>query len=141
TQEGRTRIFTLPAELVERLRALGQEEGATLFMTLLSGFAALLGRYAGQEEVVVGTAVANRSRSDLEGLVGCFVNTLALRMDLRGGPSVRELLGRVRAMTLAAYAHQELPFERLVERLQPERDVTRHPVFQVMLVLQNAASA
>src|SRR5262249_53940710 len=107
-------------------------------MALLSGFQLLLSRYSGQTDVVVGTPVANRERSEIEGLIGFFVNTLALRTEIGGDPSVRELVGRVREVCLGAYKHQGLPFEKLVELLQPERDLGRQPLFQVMFALQNA---
>ena len=110
-------------------------------MTLLAAFTVLLSRYSGQTDVVVGTPVANRPRPELEGLIGFFVNTLALRTDLSGEPSFVEVLRRVKETCLGGYAHQELPFERLVEALQPERDVRYHPVYQVMFVLQNAPVA
>ncbi|HEV2146075.1 MAG TPA: amino acid adenylation domain-containing protein [Longimicrobiaceae bacterium] len=138
---GGTRRIALPDGTVRALRSLAQGEGATLFMALLAAFQALLSRYSGQEDVVVGTPIAGRTRLELEGLIGLFVNTLALRADLSGDPTFRALLRRVREVTLGAYAHQELPFERLVEELQPPRDVTHTPVFQVMLALQSAERA
>ena len=107
-------------------------------MTLLAAFDLLLCRYAGQEQVLVGSPIANRNRSETEALIGFFVNTLVLRGDVRGNPTFRELLRRVRETALGAYAHQDLPFEKLVEELQPERDMSRSPLFQVMFVLQNA---
>ena len=106
-------------------------------MTLLAGFAALLERHSGQDDLAVGTPIAGRTAGETEGLIGLFVNTLALRVDLAGEPDFRDLLGRVRETALAAYAHQELPFERLVEELAPERDLSRTPLVQAMLVLQN----
>ncbi|HZF07810.1 MAG TPA: amino acid adenylation domain-containing protein, partial [Thermoanaerobaculia bacterium] len=127
----------LPADLSESLRRLGREAGATLFMTLLAGFSAVLARYGGQDDLAVGTAVANRRRRELECLIGFFVNTLVLRADLSGRPSFGALLARLREVTLGAYGHQDLPFERLVEALKPERETGRNPLVQVMLVLQN----
>src|SRR5206468_4404832 len=108
-----------------------------LFMTLLAAFQTLLYRYAGQDQVVVGTPIANRTRSETEGLIGFFANTLALRGDLSGDPTFSELLGRMRETCLGAYAHQDLPFEKLVDELQPERSAGHSPIFQVMLMLQN----
>ncbi|HEX6901809.1 MAG TPA: non-ribosomal peptide synthase/polyketide synthase, partial [Thermoanaerobaculia bacterium] len=130
--------FRLPREASERLRELGRQKGMTAFMTLLAGFKALLSRYTGQDDVVVGTTVANRSRAELEGLIGFFVNTLALRGDLSGDPAFSGLLARTRKAVLGAFAHQELPFEKLVAELQPDRDLSRSPLFQVLFQLQNA---
>jgi amino acid adenylation domain-containing protein len=130
------RLFS--RQLTDGLTALSQEEGSTLFMTLLAGFQLLLSRYSGQEDIIVGSPIANRTRSELEHLIGFFVNSLALRTDLSGDPSFRELLRRVRGVALGAYAHQDLPFERLVEELQPDRIQDRNPFFQVMFALQNA---
>jgi aspartate racemase len=135
---GATEKLLLSEPVLERLSALSQQEGATLFMTLLSGFQLLLSRYTGQQDIVVGSPIANRTRSELEHLIGFFVNSLALRTDLSGDPSFRELLRRVRGVALGAYAHQDLPFERLVEELHPERIGDRNPFFQVMFALQNA---
>jgi amino acid adenylation domain-containing protein len=129
--------FTIPAETAARLRAFSRGEGATLFMALAAAFSAVLGRWSGQDDVVVGTPVANRRRPELEGLAGCFVNTLALRTDLSGDPSFRVLLGRVREATLGAFAHQDLPFDRVVDALRVERSAARHAVFQALLSLQN----
>jgi amino acid adenylation domain-containing protein len=120
--------------LTESLKALCRDEGATLFMALLASFQALLHRYTGQSDIAVGTPIANRNRIEIEPLVGFFANTLVLRTDLSSNPAFRQLLGRVRAMTLGAYANQDLPFEKLVEVLQPERSLGFQPLFQVMLV-------
>ncbi|HEU0299707.1 MAG TPA: amino acid adenylation domain-containing protein, partial [Longimicrobium sp.] len=130
----------VPVELDEaltaRLAELGRRHGATLFMTVLAGWAATLGRLAGQDDVVVGTPAANRGRREIEGLIGFFVNTLALRVDLSGAPTVAELLGRVRARTLQAQQNQDIPFEQVVERVQPVRSLAHTPVFQAMLAWQ-----
>ena len=129
--------FELGEALTRGLKELGRREGATLFMTLLAAFQVLLYRYSGQEDLAVGVPVAGRSRPELEGLIGFFVNTLVLRADLSGAPSFEEHLARVRARALEAYAHQDLPFEKLVEALAPRRDLSRNPLFQASLVLQN----
>ncbi|HLL71284.1 MAG TPA: amino acid adenylation domain-containing protein, partial [Pyrinomonadaceae bacterium] len=130
--------FTLSRSLTENLQQLSRREGATLFMTLLAGFQTLLARYAETQDVAVGTPIAGRSRAELEGLIGFFVNALVLRTDLSGDPTFIELLGRVREVTLGAYAHQDVPFEKLVEELQPARELSHAPLFQVMFTLQNA---
>ena len=135
---GERRSLTLSPELSEGLKRLSRAEGVTLFMTLLAAFQTLLYRYTGQEDLVVGSPIANRNRAEIEGLIGFFVNTLVLRTDLSGNPTFQELLRRVRSTCLEAYAHQDLPFEKLVEELQPERNLNRTPLFQVMFVLQNA---
>ncbi len=137
---GGLRGVHLPAGPSQALSALGQGEGTSLFMTLLAGFAALLSRYAGQDDVSIGSPVANRTRSQIEGLIGFFVNTLVLRTDLSGEPTFRELLGRVRRAALGTFAHQELPFEKIVEEVHPQRDLSRSPLFQVMFALQNAST-
>ncbi len=137
---GATRPVRLPAELTRHMEALGRREGATLFMVLLAAFQALLARTSGQDDFAVGSPVAGRNRVETEGLIGFFVNTLVLRGNLAGAPTFRELLGRVREIALAAWLHQDVPFERLVEELAPERDRSRPPIFQVVLALQNASS-
>ncbi|MDQ1610281.1 MAG: hypothetical protein QOG00_212 [Pyrinomonadaceae bacterium] len=137
TFKGDTERFEINAELTARLKQLGREQGATLFMTLLAAFNVLLSRYSGQEDILVGTPVANRNRVEVENLVGLFVNTLALRARLDAGMNFRELLGQMRETCLAAYAHQDTPFEKLVEELQPERSLSRHPLFQVVFSLEN----
>ncbi|NCR34055.1 MAG: amino acid adenylation domain-containing protein [Microcystis aeruginosa S11-01] len=129
--------FTLSWELSQKLTQLTQEQGVTLFMTLLTAFDVLLYRYTEQEDILIGTPIANRNRSELAGLIGFFVNTLVLRTDLSGNPSFNELLIRVREMAMDAYTHQDLPFEMLVEVLQPERDLSHAPLFQVDFLLQN----
>ncbi|WP_442941967.1 amino acid adenylation domain-containing protein [Nostoc sp.] len=138
TFAGAYQKFSLSAELTDRLTKLSQEEGCTLFMTLLAAFDTLLYRYTGQSDILVGTPIANRDRSEIERLIGFFVNTLVMRTNLVGNPSFSELLGRVREVALSAYAHQNLPFEMLVEALQPERDLGHTPLFQVVFNLQNA---
>jgi amino acid adenylation domain-containing protein len=131
----------LGKETVEALRTLSRNEGMTLFMVLLATFEVLLWRRSGQEEIVVGSPVAGRTRSELEGLIGFFVNTLALRVRVEGNLTFRDLLGRVKEAALGAYAHQEVPFEKVVEELATERDLSRTPVFQVMMMLQNLPRA
>src|SRR5213594_2530601 len=128
-------------EVTEKLKQVSQKEGATLFMTLLAAFDVLLARYSGQEELVVGAPIANRTRVEMEELIGCFVNTLVLRVDASGNPSFCELLRRVKKVALEGYAHQDVPFEKLVEELQPKRDLSRTALFQVMFVLQNVPMA
>jgi amino acid adenylation domain-containing protein len=130
--------FTVSKEVTTQLHALSREAGVTLFMTLLAAFKTLLCRYTGQKDIVVGTDVANRNRTEIEGLIGFFVNQLVLRTDLSGNPTFRELLGRVREVTLGAYTHQDLPFEVLVAAMRPQRTLQYAPLFQVKLVLQNA---
>jgi amino acid adenylation domain-containing protein/natural product biosynthesis luciferase-like monooxygenase protein len=129
--------FALSKELSAALAEVARSEGATPFMVLLAAFQILLSRWSGQSNIVVGTPTAGRTHRETEGLIGFFVNMLALRTDLSGEPSFRELLGRVKEVALGAYAHQDLPFEKLVEELQPVRDLSRQPIFQVLLALQN----
>jgi amino acid adenylation domain-containing protein len=137
TSVGVIERFKVDKELINKLRALGWQEGASLYMIMLAALQTLLYRYTGQEDISVGTYIANRNRAEVEGLIGFFVNTLVMRTDLSGAPTFRELLGRVREVTLGAYAHQDVPFEKLLEQLQPERNLSYTPLFQVTLVLQN----
>jgi amino acid adenylation domain-containing protein len=134
---GKKLYLELPKSLSEALKELSQQEGVTLYMMLLAAFKTLLYRYSNQSDIVVGSPIAGRNRTETEDLIGFFVNTLVLRTDLSGNPSVRELLGRIREVTLGAYDHQDLPFEKLVEELQPERSLSYNPLFQVMFVFQN----
>ena len=136
---GATVGFRLSIGLSEALNSLSRRAGATPYMTLLAAFQALLSRMSGQADFAVGTPVANRPRTELEGLIGYFVNMLALRADLGGDPTFLDLLARVRETTLGAFEHQELPLDLLVEAIQPRRDPARTPLFQVMFVLQNTA--
>ncbi|MBV9774839.1 MAG: amino acid adenylation domain-containing protein, partial [Gemmatimonadetes bacterium] len=138
---GDTVPVEVPAGALEQLRALGRAEGSTLYMVLLGAFQALLAKYAGSEDVVVGSPIAGRTRREVEELIGFFANTLVLRTDLSGDPPFRELLARVRAETLGAYEHQDLPFERLVAELQPARALSHSPLFQVMFALEDADGA
>ncbi|MBD2016421.1 amino acid adenylation domain-containing protein [Microcoleus sp. FACHB-53] len=135
---GATQFLEFAPSLSQGLEKLCQQQGVTLFMTLLAAFQTLLYRYTQQEDIVVGSPIANRNRSEIEGLIGFFVNTLVLRTDLSGNPTFQELLGRVREATLGAYAHQDLPFEKLVEELHPQRALSRHPLFQVVFGFENA---
>ena len=137
TYRGARQGFALPAPLLDALKALSQQEGATLFMLLLAAFQTLLHRYTGQTDILVGSPIAGRTRKETEGLIGFFVNTCVLRTNLADNPSFRELLHRVREVALGAYAHQDLPFERLIEELHLERSLDRTPLFQVMFVFQN----
>ena len=130
--------LVLNESLSEGLRQLSQRHGTTLFMTLYSAFAVLLSRLSGQDDVVIGTPVANRPRVELEELIGFFVNTLALRCRVNSRLRVAELLQEVKRQTLSAYSHQEVPLERVVEVLQPQRSLSHSPIFQVMFALQNA---
>ena len=134
---GAVAAWALPAALSSALADLSRQEGATLFVTLLAAFQTLLYRYSGQEDIVVGSPIAGRNQTEIEGLIGFFVNILALRSNLSGNPSFRTLLGRTREVAFAAYAHEDLPFEKLVEELQPQRDLSRPPFFQVTFAFQN----
>ncbi|HYE48782.1 MAG TPA: amino acid adenylation domain-containing protein, partial [Azospirillaceae bacterium] len=135
TFAGAVARFTIPAALASALRQVSQAEGTTLFMTLLAAFQVLLARYSGQTDICVGSPIANRTRPELEGLIGFFANTLVLRTRLAGNPTFREVLAQVRATAVGAYTHQDMPFERLVEELQPQRSLSYTPLFQVMFNL------
>jgi amino acid adenylation domain-containing protein len=135
---GARESIELSKELTDGLKALSRQHDVTLFMTLLAAFQTLLRRYTEQDDIVVGSPIANRNRTEIENLIGFFVNTLVLRSDLSGDPTFTEVLSRIREGALRAYAHQDLPFEKLVEELQPKRDLSYSPLFQVMFVLQNA---
>lgn len=138
TFRGKKQPWQISKTLTEALKSLSQTEAVTLFMTLLAAFKTLLYRYTNQADILIGSPIANRNRKEIEDIIGFFVNTLVLRTDLSGNPSFKELLRRIREVTLDAYAHQDLPFEQLVEQLQPERNLSYTPLFQVMFVLQNA---
>src|SRR5262249_45726985 len=131
TSRGDSLPFAIPAELTGPLHALGQRAGATPFMLLLAAFQTLLHRYSGQDDIVVGSPLANRNRSEVEGLIGYFINMLALRTDLSGDPSFLRLLQRIRDVALAAYEHQDLPLEKVIEAVRPPRDPSRTALFQV----------
>jgi alpha-ketoglutarate-dependent taurine dioxygenase len=137
TYQGAIQSITLSTELSEAIKTLSEREGATPFMTLLAAFKTLLYHYTGQDDIIVGTGIANRNRIETESLIGFFVNLLVLRTNLAGDPGFLELLQRVRKVTVEAYAHQDLPFDKLVEELQPKRDLSRTPLLQVVFVLQN----
>lgn len=137
TYEGATIRFSLPKNISENITTLSHKAGTTMFMTILAAFQTLLYRYSGQTDILIGSPIANRNRTEVESIIGFFVNTIVLRADLSGDPTFMELLSRVRENTLQAYAHQDVPFERIIEEIQPTRDLSRNPVFQVMFVLQN----
>jgi len=138
TYRGAHETLLLPRPLVESLEKLSQQQDATLFMTLLAAFNVLLQRYTGQDDLVVGSPIANRNNAQIENLIGFFINMLVMRTDAGGDPTFKELLSRVRDASLQAYAHQDVPFEKLVDELQLDRDLSRNPLFQVMFALQNA---
>jgi amino acid adenylation domain-containing protein len=135
---GARQSFRIPSDVVDSIKSLAQQERATLFAALLPAFQTLLYRYTNQEDITVGTPVANRNKVEIENLIGFFVNTVAMRVDLSGDPIFRQLLGRAREAILEVQTHQEIPFERVVEEVQPKRELNRAPLFQVMFVLQNA---
>src|SRR5262245_34210001 len=137
-QAGESETLQVPPELADRLRDVARQEGATLYMILLAALQVLLGRYSGQEDFAIGSPTAGRLGKETENLVGIFVNTLVVRADLSGNPTFRQLLRHVREVALEAFQHQELPFERLVEAVNPDRDAGRNPLFQVMFALQSA---
>ncbi|MEP7339286.1 MAG: amino acid adenylation domain-containing protein [Acidobacteriota bacterium] len=137
TNRGAVEAFTLSADLTQALKNLSQQENVTLFMTMLAGFKTLLCRQAGESDVVVGTDIANRSRAETEGLIGFFINLLVLRTDLSGDPTFREVIRRVRETALGAYRHQEMPFEKVVEELRPQRKLSSAPFFQVVFGMHN----
>ncbi len=137
TYRGATHFMEFPKRLIDPLAALGQQTGATLFMVMLAAFTTLLHRYAGQDDIVIGCPTANRSRAEIEGLMGFFVSTQVIRADCSGSPTFRELLSRVRQVCVEAYANQDAPFEKVVAELHPDRDLSRNPLFQVVLALQN----
>jgi len=136
---GTARTFNISPRLTSSLRVLSHDHETTLFMTLLSAFCVLLRGYTGQSDIVVGSPIANRTRAEIEGLIGFFVNVLVLRTDLSGNPSFLEILKRVKMVTMEAYAHQDLPFEKLVEELQPERNLSHNSLFQIAIALQNTS--
>jgi amino acid adenylation domain-containing protein len=137
THSGAYQSLELSKELTQALKTLGQQEGATMFMILIAAFQTLLCRYSGQEDIIIGTPVAGRNQIATEGLIGLFVNTLVIRTDLSSNPSFRQLVRQVREVTLGAYEHQDLPLEKLIEELNPDRDLSRSPLFQVMFAFQN----
>src|SRR6266508_820018 len=139
TYRGAKQYLVLTRTLSDQLQFLSRKHGVTLFMTLLAAFQTLLYRYTGQNEIAVGSPIAGRTRAETEGVIGFFVNMLVLRVDVSGNSSFRELLRGVRQMALDAYEHQDIPFEKLVEELHPERDLSRSPLFQVMFAFQNAS--
>ncbi len=141
TFDGSFKTKQLSAELSRRIKALSGEEGATLFMTLLAAFSTLLYRWSGQDDINIGTPIANRNHPEIESLIGFFVNTLVLRVHLDGRPSFRSLIQRTKEIALNAYAHQDLPFEKIVEAVDPERNMSHSPLFQVMFALQSSQAS
>jgi non-ribosomal peptide synthetase component F len=137
---GATQEVEVGVEVREGLKEMSRGEGATLYMALMSAYRVLLWRYSGQGDVVIGTPIANRSRAEVEGLIGFFVNTLVMRSRVGGGMSYREVMRREKEVALGAYGHQEVPFEKLVEELRPERNLSYTPLFQVVFALQNTSA-
>ena len=140
SQRGARRSVLIPSQVYKQLKHVSERQNVTLFMTLLAAFEVLLARYGGQNDIVIGSPIANRNQVEIEPLIGFFVNTLVLRTNLAGASSFKELLARVREVAIDAYLHQDVPFEKIVEVLQPERDLSRSPIFQVFFILQNATS-
>ena len=136
TYRGSMQPFALSKRLTDELKALSHQEGVTLYMTLVAAFKTLLHRYTGQEDILIGTTTAGRNRTELQKMMGFLLNTLVLRTNLSGNPTFRELLRRVREVTIEAMAHQDVPFEYLVKELQPERNLAQNPLFQVLLTLE-----
>jgi len=134
-------MLRIPQESLRTLNELARQNGATLFMILMAGFQALLYRYSGQDQIVVGTDLANRTTPETERMIGFFINLMAVRTDLSGNPTFRELLRRVREGLLGSYAHQEVPFLKIVQDIQPERSATHNPIVQVLFVMQNIPRA
>jgi amino acid adenylation domain-containing protein len=141
SHQGASLTFCLPGVLTSELRELSKKERVTLFMTLLAGFQVMLSKYAGQQDITVGTAIAGRNRKEFRDLIGFLANTVVLRTDLGGAPDFREVLKRVQAVALNAYRNQDVPFDRLVQKVQAERDLSRTPLFQVMLLMQSMDEA
>ena len=139
--EGARVHLTLSGDLMASLDAFSRREGATLFITLLTAYAVLLQRFCNQDEMVIGIPIANRTRQELEPLIGFFLNTLPLRLDLSGEPTFRALLQRVKRVAFSAYAHQELPFEKLVDELRPDRSLSHSPIIDTAFVLDNNPAA
>jgi len=137
TFNGKTLSIDIPPEIVSKLKELSRQESVTLFMTMLAAFQTLLFRYSGQDEILVGSPIANRTRQELEHIIGFFVNNIVIKSDFTERPDFTELLRQIREHTLGAYAHQDVPFEKIVDELQKERDLSRSPIFQVMFVMQN----
>jgi non-ribosomal peptide synthetase component F len=138
--DGAYEAIVLSKDVADSVKTFSQQEGVTSFMTLLAAFNTLLMRYSGQEHIVLGTDIANRTTAETERLIGFFINLLPVHTDLSGDPSFRELVTRVREVALGAYAHQDIPFDKLVEELQPERSLSHNPIVQALFVMQNIPS-